>query len=153
MKSSRPHHLSLIANALSKLCGSRCVAYNADQGRRSSDFLMVNLWGDKIRVLEILPELTDHLRGIDVEIIQSGRRGEDYFLVFAVTRKLATQSVQAPERRAKMRHEVASQARRRVISHHLATASEVKKSRLIKPRILRVSRVRQAVVGLEQKPI
>ena len=90
---------------------------------------MINLWGDKVKVLQILPQLTDQLKGIDVEIIQSGRRGQDYFLVFAVTKKLATQTLQAPERRAKMHHEVASQARRRVISHHLATASEVNKSR------------------------
>jgi hypothetical protein len=112
---------------------------------------MINLWGDKVEVLQVLPALTDQLRGIDVEIIQSGRRGEDYFLVFAVTKKLATQHLQAPERRAKMRHEVASQARRRVISHHLATASEVKKSRLLKPGA--GPRLRHPVVGLEQKPI
>ncbi len=152
MKPSRPHHLSLIANVLSKLCGGRCVAYRADQGRRTSDFLMINLWGDKVKVLQILPHLTDQLKGIDVEIIQSGRRGQDYFLVFAVTKKLATQTLQAPERRAKMHHEVASQARRRVISHHLATASEVKKSRRLNTLRLK-SPYRANVVGLEQKPI
>lgn len=153
MKSSRPRHLSLIVHTLSKLCGGRCVAFNADSGRRKSDFLMINLWGDKVKVLEILPQLTDQIRGIDVEIIQSGKRGQDYFLIFAVTKKLATQTLQAPERRAKMHHQVASQARRRVISHHLATASEVKKSRRLKKLRPKGTRASHPVVGLEQKPI
>ncbi len=153
MKPSRPRHVSPILNVLSKLCGGRCVAFSADTGRRTSDFLMINMWGDKAKVLQILPQLTDQIKGIDVEIIQSGRRGQDYFLVFAVTKKLAIQNLQAPERRAKMHHQMAAQARRRVISHHLATASEIKKSRRLRGMGPKVPRVSHAVVGLEQKPI
>lgn len=145
--------LNVIIRALAKLCGGRCIAFHADPGRRKSDFLMINMWGDKVRVLQVLPYLTDYLKGVDLEIIQSGRRGQDYFLVFAITKKLATQSLQAPERRAKMHHQTASQARRRVISHHLATASEVKKSRRLKRVGSKITRTSHPVVGLDQKPI
>jgi hypothetical protein len=142
-----------IVNALKKLCGERCVAFSANVGRRTTDFLLLNLWGDKKSVLEILPQLTDHVKGIDIEIIQNARRGEDYFLIIAITQKLTKQSLQAPERRAKMHHQVASQARRRVISQHLATASEIKKSRRLRKFMERPLRTPKAVVGLEQKPI
>jgi hypothetical protein len=114
---------------------------------------MVNMWGDKAKVLQILPQLSDRLKGTDIEIIQNGRRGQDYFLIFAVTKKLATQTLQAPERRAKMHHQVAAQARRRVISHHLATASEVKMSRRLKRISPTGRKIARTVVGLEQKPI
>ena len=144
---------SPILNALKKLCGERCVAFSANGGRRTTDYVLLNLWGDKLSVLQVLPQLADHVRGIDIEIIQSARRGEDYFLVVAITHKLTKQSLQAPERRAKMHHQIASQARRRVIQHHLATASEVKKSRRLIKFMQKMPRAPKSVVGLEQKPI
>jgi hypothetical protein len=153
MEASRLRYESPILNALKKLCGERCVAFSGHEGRRTTDFLLLNLWGDKMSVLQILPLLSDQVRGIDIEIIQSARRGDDYFLVVAITHKLTKQSLQAPERRAKMHHQIASQARRRVISQHLATASEVKKSRRMRKFMERPHRAPKAVVGLEQKPI
>jgi hypothetical protein len=109
-------------------CGQFCVAMNIDKGRRASDVALLHLWGDKRGVLKVLPKLLDRVPEVDLEIIRSGKRGEDYFLALAVTHKAALETIQLPERRAKLRPHISAQVRRRITAHQIAMTLELKRS-------------------------
>jgi hypothetical protein len=117
-----------VISVLHAACGQFCVAMSIDQGRRSNDIALLHLWGEKRQVLKVLPRLADRVAGIDLEIIRSGKRGEDYFLALAVTEKTALGAIQLPERRAKLRPHISSQVRRRITAHQIALALELKRS-------------------------
>jgi hypothetical protein len=126
-KTSNPLEAKVIS-VLHAACGQFCVAMSIDQGRRSNDVALLHLWGEKRQVLKVLPRLLDKVAGIDLEIIRSGKRGEDYFLALAVTEKTALGAIQLPERRAKLRPHISSQVRRRITTHQIAFALELKRS-------------------------
>jgi hypothetical protein len=117
-----------IISVLHTACGQFCVAMTIDKGRRSLDIALLHLWGEKKQVLKVLPELLDKAPEVDLEIIRSGKRGEDYFLALAITEKAAMEAIQLPERRAKLRPHIATQVRRRVTAHQIAMALELKRS-------------------------
>jgi hypothetical protein len=119
---------SKVISVLHAACGQFCVAMSIDQGRRSNDIALLHLWGEKRQVLKVLPRLLDKVAGIDLEIIRSGKRGEDYFLALAITEEAAVATIQLPERRAKLRPHISSQVRRRVTAHQIALALELKRS-------------------------
>jgi hypothetical protein len=126
-KTENPLEAKLIA-VLHAACGQFCVAMSIDQGRRSSDIALLHLWGDKKGVLKVLPEVLDRISEVDLEIIRSGKRGEDYFLALAICEKTSVEAIQLPERRARMRPHISSQVRRRVTTHQIAMAIELKRS-------------------------
>lgn len=126
-KPSNPLEAKVIS-VLHTACGQFCVAMTIDQGRRATDVALLHLWGEKRQVLKVLPRLLDRVAGIDLEIIRSGKRGEDYFLALAITENAALAAIQLPERRAKLRPHISSQVRRRVTAHQIALALELKRS-------------------------
>ncbi len=126
-KSENPLEAKLIA-VLHAACGQFCVAMGIDQGRRSSDTALLHLWGEKKQVLKVLPKLLDKVPEVDLEIIRSGKRGEDYFLALAIIGKTSVEAIQLPERRAKLRPHISSQVRRRITAHQIALALELKRS-------------------------
>jgi hypothetical protein len=117
-----------VISVLHTACGQFCVAMSIDTGRRTSDIALLHLWGEKKQVLKVLPKLLDKVSGIDLEIIRSGKRGEDYFLALAINEKTAVEAIQLPERRAKLRPHISSQVRRRITVHQIAMALELKRS-------------------------
>jgi hypothetical protein len=117
-----------IITVLHTACGQFCVAMSIDKGRRSSDLALLHLWGEKKQVLKVLPRLLDKVPEVDLEIIRSGKRGEDYFLALAISEKTAIEAIQLPERRAKLRPHISSQVRRRITAHQMAMALELKRS-------------------------
>jgi hypothetical protein len=117
-----------VISVLHAACGQFCVAMTIDEGRRSTDIALLHLWGEKRQVLKVLPRLVDRVPGVDLEIIRSGKRGEDYFLALAITEKAAVAAIQLPERRAKLRPHVSAQVRRRITAHQIALALELKRS-------------------------
>ncbi len=117
-----------LIGVLHSACGQFCVAMTIDQGRRSLDVALLHLWGEKKQVLKVLPKLLDKIPEVDLEIIRSGKRGEDYFLALAITEKTALEAIQLPERRAKLRPHISSQVRRRITAHQIAMAIELKRS-------------------------
>jgi hypothetical protein len=122
---------SLEAKLISTLhaaCGQLCVAMRIDKGRRASDIALLHLWGEKKQVLKVLPKLVDKVPAIDLEIIRSGKRGDDYFLALAVTKKTSVTTIRLPERRAKLRPHISAQVRRRITAHQIALALELKRS-------------------------
>jgi hypothetical protein len=119
---------SKLITVLHAACGQFCVAMTIDSGRRSSDLALLHLWGDKSGVLKVLPEVLDKVSEVDLEIIRSGKRGEDYFLALAISEKATLETIQLPERRAKLRPHVSAQVRRRVTAHQIALALELKRS-------------------------
>lgn len=127
VKVENPLEAKLIS-VLHAACGRFCVAMTIDKGRRSSDIALLHLWGDKRGVLKVLPEVLDKVPEVDLEIIRSGKRGEDYFLALAISEKAALETIQLPERRAKLRPHISAQVRRRVTAHQIALALELKRS-------------------------
>ncbi|MGL4608296.1 MAG: hypothetical protein ACRCYY_01225 [Trueperaceae bacterium] len=109
-------------------CGQFCVAMTIDKGRRTADIALLHLWGDKKQVFKVIPKLLDKIPEVNLEIIRSGKRGEDYFLALAITEKAALSAIQLPERRAKLRSQVSGQVRRRITAHQVAMALELKRS-------------------------
>jgi hypothetical protein len=73
------------------------------RGRRDSDVVLVILKGDKFDVLKVPPFLIERLPGFDLEIVRSGLNGNMYELILAVTENLEDQTIQRPERRAKLK--------------------------------------------------
>jgi hypothetical protein len=119
---------SKLITVLHAACGQFCVAMTIDSGRRSSDLALLHLWGDKSGVLKVLPEVLDKVPEVDLGIIRSGKRGDDYFLALAISEKAALETIQLPERRARLRPHVSAQVRRRVTAHQIALALELKRS-------------------------
>jgi hypothetical protein len=129
-ESAKSEHLveAKIIAVLHAACGQFCVAMSIDKGRRSSDIALLHLWGDKRGVLKVLPEVLDKVPEVDLEIIRSGKRGEDYFLALAISEKTSIETIQLPERRAKLRPHISAQVRRRVTAHQITLALELKRS-------------------------
>jgi hypothetical protein len=125
-KSENPLEAKLIS-VLHAACGQFCVAMSIDQGRRASDTALLHLWGEKKQVLKVLPKILDKVPEVDLEIIRSGKRGDDYFLALAIAGK-TVEAIQLPERRAKLRPHISAQVRRRVSAHQIAMAIELKRS-------------------------
>jgi hypothetical protein len=119
---------SKIIAVLHVACGQLCVAMNIDEGRRASDIALLHLWGERRGVLKVLPKLLDKIPEVDLEIIRSGKRGEDYFLALAITEKATVETIQLPERRARLRSRISTQVRRRLTTHQIAMALELKRS-------------------------
>jgi hypothetical protein len=150
-KPSNPLEAKVIS-VLHAACGQFCVAMMIDEGRRSTDIALLHLWGEKRQVLKVLPRLLDKVAGIDLEIIRSGKRGEDYFLALAITEKAAVAAIQLPERRAKLLPHVSSQVRRRVTAHQIAMALELKRSLRHEARKEKEKQENEATfVGLNQR--
>jgi hypothetical protein len=126
-QTAHPLEAKIIA-VLHVACGQFCVAMNIDKGRRASDIALLHLWGEKRGVLKVLPKLLDKTPEVDLEIIRSGKRGEDYFLALAITEKATVETIQLPERRAKLRPHISAQVRRRITAHQIAMALELKRS-------------------------
>jgi hypothetical protein len=126
-RTENPLEAKLIA-VLHAACGQWCVAMTIDKGRRSSDIALLHLWGDKRGVLKVLPEVLDKVPEVDLEIIRSGKRGEDYFLALAISEKTTVAAIQLPERRARLRPHISAQVRRRVTAHQMTMALELKRS-------------------------
>lgn len=150
-KPSNPLEAKVIS-VLHAACGQFCVAMTIDEGRRSTDIALLHLWGEKRQVLKVLPRLADRVAGIDLEIIRSGKRGEDYFLALAVTEKTALGAIQLPERRAKLRPHISSQVRRRITAHQIALALELKRSQRHESKKEKEKQENEATfVGLHQR--
>jgi hypothetical protein len=140
-----------VISVLHAACGQFCVAMTIDEGRRSTDIALLHLWGEKRQVLKVLPRLVDKVPGIDLEIIRSGKRGEDYFLALAITEKAAVAAIQLPERRAKLRPHISSQVRRRITAHQIALALELKRSLRHEARKEEKQENEATFVGLNQR--
>jgi hypothetical protein len=152
-KVENPLEAKIIA-VLHRACGQLCVAMNIDKGRRASDIALLHLWGEKKQVLKVLPRLLDKTPEVDLEIIRSGKRGDDYFLALAITAKAAVETIQLPERRAKLRPHISAQVRRRITAHQLAMALELKRSLRHHPKTADEDKAKEdetTFVGLNQR--
>ena len=72
-------------------------------GRRQTDILVMHLKGKRKRTLALPTYILDMFPDVDIEFIRSGSNGSDHTLTAVVTLKLSEQSVEAQERRAKLR--------------------------------------------------
>ena len=100
----RAKHIEMLLNAF---CKEQKIEMFSSDGRRKSDLIAFTLYGDRQAILKMPLKLAELLKAEDIEILQSGRRGIDYVLVFVVTEKLRLQVQERKERRAKIfyRHE------------------------------------------------
>ncbi len=70
--------------------------------KRETDIMFLSIWGERSTVLKVPFDMLEHLRDVDIEFVQSGRRGGDYLLLLVITRKIINQPIRNPERRAKL---------------------------------------------------
>ncbi len=95
----RAKHIEMLLNAF---CKEQKIEMFSSDGRRKSDLIAFTLYGDRQAILKMPLKLAELLKAEDIEILQSGRRGIDYVLVFVVTEKLRLQVQEKKERRAKI---------------------------------------------------
>lgn len=95
----RTKHIEMLLNAF---CKEQKIEMFSSDGRRKSDLIAFTLYGDRQAILKMPLKLAELLKAEDIEILQSGRRGIDYVLVFVVTEKLRLQIREIKERRAKI---------------------------------------------------
>ncbi len=72
-------------------------------GRRQTDIIVMHLKGKRKRVLALPTYILDIFPDVDIEFIRSASTGSEHTLTAVVTQKLTEQSVEAQERRAKLR--------------------------------------------------
>ena len=70
--------------------------------KRETDIMFLSIWGERSAVLKVPFDMLEHLQNVDIEFVQSGRRGTDYLLLLVITRKIINQPIRNPERRAKL---------------------------------------------------
>ncbi len=95
----RAKHIEMLLHAF---CKEQKIEMFSSEGRRKSDLIAFTLYGDRQAILKMPLKLSELLKAEDIEILQSGRRGIDYVLVFVVTEKLRLQIREIKERRAKI---------------------------------------------------
>ena len=102
MRTSKNHHAEQVLKAAEHLCKTKGISMWGSESRRGSDLLQLSFWGDRQEVLKIPFALLDYLNYKDIEILRSGRRGQDYLLVLAITEQIWQHEMQEPERRKKL---------------------------------------------------
>jgi len=90
-----------VANHLAKKY--RVNMYSADS-KRETDIMFLSIWGERSAVLKIPFDMLEHLQYVDIEFVQTGRRGGDYLLLLVITKKIIEQPLRTPERRAKLQN-------------------------------------------------
>lgn len=103
MQSTRFHRVEQILKVSQHLCEVHSLKMYAAESRRKTDIVRLSVWGERQDVLRIPFRMLEYLPDEDIEIVQSGRRGQSYLLLLVVTERLISQKVQMPERRAKLR--------------------------------------------------
>ncbi len=81
----------------------RVNMYSADS-KRETDIMFLSIWGERSAVLKVPFEMLEHLQDVDIEFVQTGRRGGDYLLLLVITQKIIKQPLRSPERRMKLQH-------------------------------------------------
>lgn len=97
--SHRAKQLDLLITDLCKR--AKVTAYSVPS-RRETDILSFSMWGERQKVLKLPSVIQEQLHDEDIEILQSGRRGIHYVLIFVVTDRIHNQPLAAQERRAKL---------------------------------------------------
>ena len=100
------HRAKQLDNLVSELCKQFKINVYSVPSRRQTDILTFSMWGDRQAVLKLPSKILERIYDEDIEILQSGRRGIDYVLVFVITQRLHEQTVVVPERRAKLLNRV-----------------------------------------------
>lgn len=72
-------------------------------GRRKSDIVYVEVYGNRWRLFEMMHQVFDQFPGMDVQLMSSALEGEQHKLSFFITQKLRRQPLGSPERRATLR--------------------------------------------------
>ncbi len=102
MQSLSPHRATQLDLLVSAVCKQAKVNVYSVPSRRTTDVLTFSMWGDRQSVLRLPSKILELLYNEDIEILQSGRRGINYVLIFVVTERLQQHPVARPERRAKL---------------------------------------------------
>lgn len=81
----------------------RVNMYSADS-KRETDIMFLSIWGERSAVLKIPFDMLEHIQYVDIEFVQTGRRGGEYLLLLVITRKIINQPLRSPERRVKLQN-------------------------------------------------
>ncbi|HHO56488.1 MAG TPA: hypothetical protein ENK21_08860 [Trueperaceae bacterium] len=81
----------------------RVNMYSADS-KRATDIMFLSIWGERSAVLKIPFAMLEHLQYVDIEFVQTGRRGGEYLLLLVITQKIIKQPLRTPERRVKLQN-------------------------------------------------
>ena len=81
MQTTKNHHADQVLKAAQHLCETKGISMWGSSSRRGSDLLQLSFWGDRQAVLKVPFLLLEYLNYQDIEILRSGRRGQDYLLV------------------------------------------------------------------------
>lgn len=102
MRASRTHRVEQILKIVQHLCDTHNLHMYTTESRRGTDVLRLSIWGERQDVLKVPFSMLEYLFDEDIEIMQSGRRGQDYLLLLVITERLFAQEVHLPERRKKL---------------------------------------------------